>query len=684
MPSAIGLALFALGAPLAVVNVVTLVVVPAIIKVAISVGLQLAASYLSRNSSPLPKPSDGQTEVKQALSPRVRSYGRVRVSGAVWWLDAINKVLYLGIALNHGRIGAYVDFLIDENTVDIDGTDQVTTSPYDSPAVFLHNRLGLPTETKYSEILSGFGVDEVRGDGVATILGTFTNPNSAATFQNTYPNGRPLIRATIEASVVWDPRDATQDRTDPSTYLWSDNPVVCLLDYMLSADGYGIPWERIEPNLDEWIAAADVCDEPVDLLAGGTTFRYRIAGTYTLEDDPKDVVAKFLSVCDGKVWPKRDGSIGINVGKFATPTVTIGNDAILAYTDLMFGQDPATAIEGIRAEYMSPEHDYREHEAEPWPTGDAVLELSDDRTAALDLLWVPGLSQARRLMKRAFMRAQARWRGTILTNLAGLRALDERYITVVIDELSINETFEIGQFTLDPNGLTCEIEILSVDATIDDWDPSEEGTEEGGGFAVDSITFTKTGTAVDVLVEAGGAAGLTAFVGCANGTGIAATPAGWTLIAKAGPTSSLAIGLFMKLLDGTETSATFGSASGAIMVALVGGMSAPAISGSRDGSSVSTGSGIGATLTSPAAPFLALAVAAANSDFDQPGWLEMNDVSSKATIVQDSNVLRTGSITMQLAYALYASDAVPPSGFDFAIASDKGTNGIAYGVFTPG
>lgn len=676
MPAAIG------AAVAAVIAFAATPIGAFVVNLAITAAVSLVSGLISRQTSPLPTPTDGQTEIRQPLSPRVRSYGKVRVSGTVWWLDAITDTLYLGLALNHGRIFDYLTFHIDENVVDIDGADKVTTSPYSANNVYLHSRLGVATETKYSDILTGFGVDEVRGDGVASILAVIQHPATAVAYQNAYPNDRPTVRATIKASVVWDPRDSAQDRATETTWTWSENPVVCLLNYLLSADGYGIPYERISPNLQQWKDAADVCDELVDLAAGGTANRYILAGTYRLTDAPADVLAKFCSTCDGRVWTKRDGSIGIAVGKFVPPSVTIANDQILGYSDLIRGQDPVRAIEGVRAQYMSPDHDYREHEAEPWPTGADVLELSEDRTVALDLLWVPSASQARRLMKRAYLRAHADWRGTILTNLAGLKAIDERYIRVKIDELGIDDTFEVGRFTLDPNGLTCEIEILAVDASIDEWDATtEEGTADSGTFDFPTV-YAKTGTAIDVLSEALGVTGQTAYVFASNTNAVPATPAGWTLVP--GMTASvggLAMVVYRKVLDGSEVSVTVNSSAGAIIVALMNQMPVPVESDLNI--EVQTGIPGNQTKDAITAPYVVFQFGAANSDFDDPSVWFMEDSSKVAIAGVRDTVQRGGGVTAQLNVMVYPSASTPVS-ILAGMTSDHGQNGMLSFIAVPG
>lgn len=523
---AVGLALFNLGVPLAIVNAAVFAA-PFLASAAVSVGLSLAAGALVRlGASPAQqasvKPSDGQQQIKQAIPPRWKSFGTVRLTGPVFWLDSdpATAYLYLGVILNHGRISEFVSYHIDDSEVTINGAGQVQTAPYSTVTTTILTRLGEATETAYSEIESAFGIADVRGDGLATMLLIADTFGTAEDQLKNYPGGIPRFRATIKASVVWDPRDPAQDRETESTWLWSENPVVCLLSYLLDPDGYGIPWSAVEPNLAEWIAAADVCDEQViSIDAGGYESRYRVAGTYLFTDRPGTVVSRFLSTFDGRLWHKRDGTLGISAGRFYEPEVTF-TDAHITGFELQLEQDPLSAVAGVRAQYMSTAHDYREQDADPWPDGETVMALGEDRVLAMDLMWVPSHSQARRLMKRAAKREMATWRGKIRTNLAGLRAIDERYVRLEIASLGLSGTFEVSHFELDELG--CGLEVLAVDSSIDDWDPA---TEEGQAASQPVLTAW-TGPALTNASSSGIQATRCAFDPVASGAQVRVTLGG--------------------------------------------------------------------------------------------------------------------------------------------------------------
>jgi hypothetical protein len=125
------------------------------------------------------------------------------------------------------------------------------------------HRLGLPTETSYSEITPALPLWDAnhRGDGV-TSLALYCKPARREDQSGDFPNGLPTPSAVFDAQLVYDPRDGGQTQGDASTYVFSDNPVLCLLAYLTDASGgMGLDYARfILPAISFWTAAADECD----------------------------------------------------------------------------------------------------------------------------------------------------------------------------------------------------------------------------------------------------------------------------------------------------------------------------------------------------------------------------------------------------------------------------------------
>lgn len=123
-----------------------------------------------------------------------------------------------------------------------------------------------------------------------------------------YAQGIPT-RITIrgKGAGLYDPRlDSTvpggsgaQRANNQATWAWNDsrcrNPALALLFYLLGyringklAIGKGIPPERID--LESFAIAANICDENVAKIGGGTEPRYRCDGVWSEGDDPTTVI----------------------------------------------------------------------------------------------------------------------------------------------------------------------------------------------------------------------------------------------------------------------------------------------------------------------------------------------------------------------------------------------------------
>ncbi|MGL4480443.1 MAG: LamG-like jellyroll fold domain-containing protein [Aeromonas veronii] len=73
--------------------------------------------------------------------------------------------------------------------------------------------------------------------------------------QEAWPYGIPNISAVVRGKLVYDPRTATT--------AWSDNPALCIRDYLLAQDGLRCAPEEIDET--SFMAAANVCDELVPI-----------------------------------------------------------------------------------------------------------------------------------------------------------------------------------------------------------------------------------------------------------------------------------------------------------------------------------------------------------------------------------------------------------------------------------
>ena len=458
------------------------------------IGATVGAAYgvnAFLNKAPSSKPQDGQITTRQPVPPRRRGYGRIKIGGALMLSETTTVAGVVArfqvSALHHGEIDAFEEHWFSEFPAVLNGGGEVINhyTLGATPFIRLDTRRGLASETAFGAVVAALPAlwsNAHRGDGIASAMVLAGQPPNAADLTTVYPGGLPPpYRAVVRASKVWDPRDGTQDKDAPSTWKWRSNPVLIALDFHRHADGLGLA--AYDDTLfttaaitGDWIPAANICDETI---AGAP--RYTCSGLYSLpEDEPASVLAAILATCDGAMYQRHDGAIGIRVGKTIAPTVTLDDKHILGYEGFRKGDNVFLACNEVTAKYTSPDHDYQETDAQPWRDEADITDRGQVLSKPLALQWVTSHSQARRLMKLAIYRFNPEWSGRIVTDMAGLAAFNERYIHLTISEgglALVDGDFEITSFDIIiGESLTCSIGVSSLGQSAFNWD---EGTEAG-------------------------------------------------------------------------------------------------------------------------------------------------------------------------------------------------------------
>ena len=233
----------------------------------------------------------------------------------------------------------------------------------------------------------------------------------------------------VRGAKLYDPRrDSTRGgsgshRADnQATWQWvSDdvgrNPALQLLWYLLGwriqnpvtsqwklAVGLGLPVDRI--NIASFMAAANICDEPVALAVGGTEPRYRSDGVFGEDDDPKVVFDNLCAAMNGVL--RDDGgqlALSILTNDLGAPVADFTEaDVVDGFTWLQTPPIDQT-FNIVRGQYIDAS-DASLYQPVDYP--DVVLTSPDgiDRSKTFSFALVQSASQAQRLAKTYLQRAQ--------------------------------------------------------------------------------------------------------------------------------------------------------------------------------------------------------------------------------------------------------------------------------------
>jgi hypothetical protein len=462
----------------------------------------------------IPKPGAGKFPFNQTMPPRQRVVNRARMSGPRMLYEA-RKNLYQVMAVAQGPMLRWDGYWLHSDPVTIDGSSKVvppgpTPAKYRGNGLWIYNRLGADPETSFSslgpwggETLADLGADvwtsAHRGDGVASLL-LVASPVEQADYRKVYPFGHPQLSA-LPVGAVYDWREdssrggsGSQRLDDQSTWAESWNPVLWLAQIEsgpADRSDFVARWERkIAPLLAAWTAAADHCEEQVDLAAGGTVDRYRVAGWYMDPNHKADVRMRILACCDGFLSQAGNGALHIQVGVWRAPTRTIPHGHVKALR-WKRGKRSEDALNDLAISYLDPDQNWTVVPGEPWRDEDDIS-LRGLKSARFDADWVPGHSQARRLAKISQQRTMADGEGVVRTTLMGLNILfgaptdeedgvaNRRWINLERERADGTiETVAVelkGSPRIDLKTLSIEFDVCRAVPTAYDWD---ETTEEG-------------------------------------------------------------------------------------------------------------------------------------------------------------------------------------------------------------
>lgn len=453
------------------------------INIGISLGLNLLGQALFGDKGP--EPQKIKAIFKQSAGPRLRHYGRVRVGGTLAFLEVENGNLHFVVMFGQGEFDAFEGFYINDgvftlgpSATDPESDGWAQESPHNGKTIYIETRVGSPTQVAFAILVDRFPTiwsSAHRLDGVACAH-VIQHAVKQEDFGEVYQSRQVAeINVLARACRVYDPRSGDTE--------WSTNAALILRDYLTHPDGAQVPADMIDDDLFE--AAADVCDELVPVKGGGNLQRYQISLSYELNADPITVMARILTAMDGRLFLTPAGTIGVIAGKWIEPTVHVLDEHILDY-DLEDGAGPLASANEVVVKYMHTGAGYTETTAQPWRDEDAISEQGQVLSSTITALEIQQHNHARRIAKINLHRSAPRWKGTIVTTLFGLEALDQRWIKVSLAERGIDEEyFEIVDSpNLDPETMEVHLPVQSFGPAAYEFDPE---TEEGDAPPVPEV-----------------------------------------------------------------------------------------------------------------------------------------------------------------------------------------------------
>jgi len=267
---------------------------------------------------------------------------------------------------------------------------------------------GHPPAQILSEIGDGAAIDQRKFWASdkwtnSTVLWVRCVAGNANSRQERWPSAPPEIEVEMDWSLVWDPRDLTQDADDPSTWTVSDNQALCLLDALRFNPLARYPMSALW--LETFQHAADVADQVVG-IRGGTEPRYRVGGmlVFNGSNELLDQLQP-LAQAGGGTLIKVGGRVGYRAGEYQAPVVTL-TDYLRGPMRFQSTRRDRELPNAVKAVFPDPASQWEAGELIPYRVRDD-WDGGPDRVEVLDMPMVPFPRQAMRLQKIAAERLKA-------------------------------------------------------------------------------------------------------------------------------------------------------------------------------------------------------------------------------------------------------------------------------------
>ena len=348
-----------------------------------------------------PKPSFGANAANRGYQVTQRGaavdhqviYGQTRVGGVVVY-DALsgddNEYLHRVVAFAGHEIEEFTTFYLNDVAVTLSGSDVTNeefqiedgSGNFEEYAVRINTHLGTDDQTADSDLVSEVTewTTNHRLRGIAYAYFRFKYD------PNVFDQGIPDISAVIKGKKVYDPRSETT--------VWSDNPALCMRDYMIS--DYGLAEDSA--NIDDTLVstAANVCDYyNYPTLTGDP--RFTLNGAFLVSSTPHDVLTDLSSAMGGMLWYSQ-GKWRMKPAYYTSPVLSLDEDDLRSSISVSTRHSRRDNFNIVKGVYRGPDTNYQPTDYTPvTDAGFLTIDGNQESVLNLDLPYTDDFDIARRL-----------------------------------------------------------------------------------------------------------------------------------------------------------------------------------------------------------------------------------------------------------------------------------------------
>jgi hypothetical protein len=369
----------------------------------------LGTSVLTKALMPQPELSGGDQGYlitqRGSTMPHQVIYGKTRIASGVVFQGTTdnNKYLHSVLAFAGHEVEEFETIYFNDEVLTLSGNDVTAPAKYVGK-VKIVKKLGTTTQTAVTSSDLGGVTPPSQWTTDCKLLATAYLYVMLEFDADAFPNGVPEVTAVVKGKKVYDPRT--------STTAWSDNPALCLRDYLTSGKestnttiyNYGIS-EDIESVDDDLVTiAANVCDHlNYPVLSGGT--RFSLNGAFTTNTTPYDAIQNLSTSMGGLLWYAQ-GKWRMKPAYYTSPVLDLNEDDLRSGISVNTRHSRRDNFNVVKGTFRGPESDYQPSDFPQVPvlnsaTYDALLAADGGQESVIDLQlpFTDNTTEARRLSR---------------------------------------------------------------------------------------------------------------------------------------------------------------------------------------------------------------------------------------------------------------------------------------------
>lgn len=427
----------------------------------------IGAKLLNNGSAPTTSSRERRETVRQSAANRRIVYGEMRTGGVLVYATSSgesNSQMDLVIAIAEGEVD-------NITTEDFWLANEHARDPKFAGKVFCTAYRGYPGQAIIGSLPGGEWGPDHKLEGIAFVHLKLLHDATA------FPNGLPSASFMVRGRRVFDPRTGLT--------AWSQNPALCILDYLRAEFGLAAPDHLID--FDSFSAAANVCDEEVETAQHGWRPRYTLNGVLNLDVAPAVAVESMQTSCAGRVVFSQ-GKYRLYAGAFDAPVATITADCLRDKPTVRTAPSRSDIYNTVRGLYVEPLQDWQDTDYPP-VVDQLGLEREGEVSQDLNLSFTTNAWEAQRLAKIALAKARGGKSIRLPLNWSGLQLKLWDVIQVDLGAgVTLATTFRITEYSLAEGG---GVDITAQEERADyfDWDYSTEELVPSHIPATDPLVF---------------------------------------------------------------------------------------------------------------------------------------------------------------------------------------------------